>query len=114
MVNNPVTTGDYIVRVTFKGSLSGGSQWTSILLSGNTIPAVDFRITNIANNGNGTFNVTWNAVVGAIYRVQGAPTVTGPWADATPDISADLESLSQAVSSPNGETEYFWRVARYY
>src|SRR6266516_5225253 len=52
--------------------------------------------------------------LGAIYRVQGAPSVIGPWTDATPDISADLESLNQSVSAPNGETSYFWRIARHY
>ena len=114
VVNNPSTSGDYIVQVTFKGSLSGGEQWVSVLLSGNTVPAVDFRITNIANQGNGNFVITWNSVVGAIYRIQGSANVIGPYTDMTPDIPANLESMSYLVTAPNGSSQFFWRIARYY
>ncbi len=110
--NSPVTTDDYILRVTHKGStLSGGQQWVSIILSGNNIPAVDFRITSFIQQPDGSFIITWNAVVGAIYRIQGSSDLV-VWTDLTGDISANLESMTRLVQ-PNG-SYYFYRVKRLY
>lgn len=111
VVNSPTTSGDYIVRVTHKGNISGGQQWVSLLLSGNTIPAVDFRITGFVQQPNGTFILTWNAVVGAIYRVEVTQDLVN-WTDATGDISANLESMTRLVT-PSGPYS-FYRIKRLY
>jgi hypothetical protein len=114
VVNSPLVGTNYIVRVTAKNNLGSSGQWASIISSGNAVPTVDFRITNISNQGNGYYLITWNAVVGGIYRIQGSPNVFGPYTDATGDISANLESMSYTVQAPNNNPDYFWRIARYY
>jgi Subtilase family len=111
VIDSPVTTGDYIVRVTHKGTLVGGSQWASVMISGNTIPPVDSRITSFIQQPNGSFILTWNAVVGEMSKIQTGSLVT-PWVDSTGFISANLESMSELVV-PNGPSQ-FYRVARWY
>jgi hypothetical protein len=111
VVSNPGTSGDYIVRVTYKGTLVNGYQWVSILLSGNTIPAVDFRITNFIQQPDGSFIITWNAVVGAVYIVQVSSDLVN-WQDALGPVSANLESMSMLVH-PSGPYS-FYRIKRVY
>ncbi len=112
VIENPVTTGDYIVRVTHKGTLVGGSQWASIMISGNTIPAVDFRVTSFVRQPNGDFVITWNAVVGEMTKVQTSSMPFMGYVDSTGFISANLESMSELVT-PNGSSQ-FYRLARSY
>ncbi len=111
VIDNPVTTGDYTIRVTHKGSLVGGSQWASVMISGNTIPAVDFRITSFIRQPSGDFIITWNAVVGEMTKVQTSGNLT-TWVDSTGFISANLESMTELVA-PNGSSQ-FYRLARSY
>ena len=111
VIDNPVTTGDYIVRVTHKDTLVGGSQWASVMISGNTIPAVDFRVTSFIRQPSGDFIITWNAVVGEMTKVQTSGDLVN-WVDSTGFISANLESMSELVS-PNGSSQ-FYRLARWY
>ena len=111
VIDNPITTGDYIVRVTHKGTLVGGSQWASVMISGNTIPTVDFKITSFILQPNGSFILTWNAVVGEMAKIQTGSLLT-PWVDSTGFISANVDSMSELIY-PNGPTE-FYRVARWY
>jgi hypothetical protein len=101
------------VRVTHKGtSLSGNQQWVSILVSGSAIPLVDFRITSFIQQPDGSFIITWNAVVGGIYRVQGTQDFVN-WTDVSGDISANQESMSMLIPNP-GVPYSFYRVARFY
>jgi hypothetical protein len=111
VIDNPVTTGDYIVRVTHKGTLVGGSQWASVMISGNSIQAVDFRVTSFIRQPSGDFIITWNAVVGEMTKVQTSGDLVN-WVDSTGFISANLESMSELVS-PNGSSQ-FYRLARWY
>jgi hypothetical protein len=112
VVPAPTTDGDYIVRITYKGnSLSGDSQWVSILLSGNTIPAVDFRITDFHQNPNGTFDITWNAVVGAVYYVIGSSDFVN-WNNVAGPFFAHLESLSYNITP--SQPYQFYRIKRVY
>lgn len=113
VINSPTASSDYIVRVTHKGSgLSGDQQWVSIIISGaDVIPAPNFVLTATSAGGN-YVNITWPAVVSGIYRIQGSPSLFGPWTDATGDISANLEDMSVLVQAPG--SPYFWRGLRYY
>jgi hypothetical protein len=111
VVSNPGTSGDYIVRVTYKGTLVNGNQWVSVLLAGNTIPAVDFRITSFIQQPDGSFIITWNAVVGGEYTVQVSNDLF-TWTDALGPISANLESISMLVH-PSGPYQYY-RIKRSY
>lgn len=113
VVNSPTSSSDYVVRVTHKGSLSGGQQWVSIIVSGADVIAAPNFVLTATSAGGSYVNITWPAVVGGIYRIQGSPNdVSGPWTDATGDISANLESMSVLVSASG--SPYFWRGARYY
>jgi Subtilase family len=111
VIDNPVTTGPYIIRVTHKGALVGGSQWASLMISGNTIPAVDFKVTSFIRQPSGDFILTWNAVVGEMIKVQTSGNLT-TWVDSTGFISANLESMTELVF-PNGSSQ-FYRIARSY
>ncbi len=86
-------------------------MWVLIILSGNSILAVPTFALTAANAGAGYVVITWNAVPGAIYRIQRAPTVSGPWTDATGDISANLEAMAILIQAP---LSYFWRGVRWY
>jgi len=112
VVSSPTAGSDYIVRVTHKGTLRGGQQWVSIVVSGaDVIPTPNFVLT--ATSAGGDFvNITWPAVVSGIYRIQGASSFLGPWTDMTGDISANLENMSVLVEAPS--SPFFWRGIRTY
>ena len=119
VINNPVTTGPYIVRVTNKGNLTDGhgnmiSQWVSIIVSGNTVPAVPAFNLSITNLGNNNFLLTWPAVVGGVYQFQGASSLFGPWTNIGNPISANIENMSYLVTAPAGSSMGFWRAGRLY
>jgi Subtilase family len=117
VVNSPVTGTNYIVRVTYKGTLKDnngattGGQWASLIMSGNLATALPFEVTGFYQQPNGQFIITWNAVVGGEYIVQGSDDLSN-WTDLTGPINANLESMSELVS-PSG-SYYFYRIARYY
>lgn len=113
MVNSPSTgTNDYYtVRVTYKGSLSGGQQWASLIISGSDVPVVNFRITSFTQLQDGSFAITWNAVVGGVYYVQTSQDLFN-WTDVGGPYSANLESMSKIVYPPGPYS--FYRVKRVY
>lgn len=117
IVNSPVTGTNYIVRVTYKGTLKDNSghaandQWASLAMSGNLSTALPFVITAFIPQPNGDFIITWNAVVGGEYVIQTSTDLIN-WTDATGYINANLESMSELVT-PSGPYS-FKRIARYY
>lgn len=120
VIPSPVA-GDYIVRVTHKGTFDpavNGIQWFSLVSSGNFEPfLVPFVITGIVQGGTGTFALTFDTVPGGMYNVEGSPNLVtwGPaiGADVT-NISARGDTHTVGVSSPAGATQFFWRVRRTY
>lgn len=119
VVNSPLlgTNNNYIVRVTYKGTLKDNSgsaadgQWASIILSGNLSTALPFVITGFFQQPDGQFIITWNAVVGGEYIVQGSSDLVN-WTDLTGYINANYEAMSELVN-PNGPY-FFYRIARSY
>jgi len=119
VVNNPVTTGPYIVQVSYTGTLTDGlkhdvPQWVSILSSGNTIPAVPALRVSITNIGNNQFLLTWPAVVGAVYQFEFASSVLGPYTLVGSPISANLETMSYTATAPAGSSMGYWQCVRQY
>jgi hypothetical protein len=117
VVNSPLTGTNYIVRVTYKGSLKdnyghpANDQWASLVMSGNLSTALPFVITGFYPQPNGQFIITWNAVVGGEYVVQTSTDLIH-WTDDTGYINANYESMSDLVT-PSGPYSYY-RIARYY
>ena len=54
-------------------------------------PASDTPALSIVNNGDGTVTVTFEG------RLQGAPTVNGPWADVEGAVSPQVIPVNQAM-----------------
>jgi chitodextrinase len=81
-VNN--ASGSYTITVTHKGSLSGGSQNYTLIVTGITgAPPVCNATTpgglNSSNVGISTATLSWNAVSGTSYEVRYRPTGTTTW-----------------------------------
>ncbi len=81
-------TGSYTITVTHKGSLSGGSQNFSLVVTGVTgTPPVCNATTptglSSSNVGSSTATVSWNAVANATYDVRYRQTGTSTWTTAT-------------------------------
>ncbi len=98
-------TGTYTITVTHKGSLSGGSQNFSLVVTGitgapiactATVPA-GVNATSITDNG---ATIGWNAVAGATYDVRQRVVGTTTWTT----IAAATNSL--ALSGLAASTQY--------
>ncbi len=112
-IASPTTGVDYTVNIGKTGTLTSPGQWVSVILSNNTVPVEDFRITGFTMFAPGFWGITWNTVPGAIYRLQASPNLS-VWTDVTGDISGTADSLTQLVSAPGVPPSYFWRVVRLY
>ncbi|WP_424961542.1 S8 family serine peptidase [Ekhidna sp.] len=92
-------TGSYTITVTHKGSLSGGSQDYSLIVTGlgASQPCTATTPTGLSasNVGSSTATLSWNAVSGATYDVRYRETGTSTWAtQATSGASASLTGLT--------------------
>jgi GEVED domain/Subtilase family/Bacterial surface protein, Ig-like domain/MAM domain, meprin/A5/mu/Secretion system C-terminal sorting domain/Fibronectin type III domain len=97
-------TGTYTITVTHKGSLTGGSQNYSLIVTGLTGTPVVCNATvptglTIDGFGSSTASVSWDAVPGAIYdlryRVVGSSTWTTNAVTGTSVSLTGLSSLTQ-------------------
>lgn len=113
VVNSPSagTNDYYTVRVTYKGTLNGGQQWASLIISGSDVPVVNFVITSFTQLQDGSFAIDWNSVVGGVYYVQISQDLFN-WTNVGGPYSANLESMSEIVQ-PNGPYS-FYRIKRVY
>ncbi|NCC61195.1 MAG: hypothetical protein EOM12_09675 [Verrucomicrobiae bacterium] len=113
VVNTPNPNGVYTVRVTHKGeTLSGCSQWVSVIVSGVEVSEDDFEVTNLLSLGNNQYSVEWKSVVGGIYVLQSATLATGPWIDETSELCAYQELMSAQTTSTSDQK--FFRIKRLY
>ncbi|MTI30693.1 S8 family serine peptidase [Xanthovirga aplysinae] len=97
-------SGSYTIEVTHKGSLSGGSQDFTLIVTGVTgTPAVCDATTptglSSSNVGTTTATLSWNNVAGATYDVRYRPT-GGTW------TTAGVSGTSIDLSGLTSETEY--------
>jgi hypothetical protein len=102
--------GTYSLQVTHKGTLSGGQQWVSILLSGNVPqPAVPLKLNQIIQTGANTMAVGWPAVVGGQYQLQqNSNLTTTNWINVGGIVSARLTNVVTQVTMTN--IQAFYRV----
>jgi hypothetical protein len=108
-IPNP-TNGTYTLTVTHKGTLSGGQQWVSILLSGN-VPqaALPLSLNQIVQTGSNTVAVGWPAVVGGQYQVQVNSNLSSTnWLNTGGIVSARLTNVVTQVTMTNAQA--FYRV----
>ena len=100
VVSTPNPNGVYTIRVTHKGeTLSGGSQWVSIILSGVEVPTEDLEISNVSIVDDFNLNIKWNAVVGGIYILQSSDlTGNQSWVNVGNPISANKEIMTTTAS----------------
>lgn len=92
-------TGSYTVTVTHKGSLSGGSQDFSLVVTGlgASQPCTATTPTGLSASsvGSSTASLSWSAVAGATYDVRYRQTGTTTWTtQASSGASASLSGLT--------------------
>jgi len=113
-VETPVA-GTYTVQVSHKGTLTNGVQDVSILLSGNTpTNAPDFVITKIGATAQGNpIQLDWPGVVGALYEIETADSLTsGNWDTTGETVSANVEPMEWLDASSTNELARFYRIRR--
>ena len=89
-------SGTYTITVTHKGTLTGGSQNYSLIVTGITDASVVCDVTEpkevaVANINASTASLNWNLVSGASYDVRYRKAGTSSWT--IKEVSADLASL---------------------
>lgn len=112
-IPNP-TNGTYTVKVTHKSNLqSNGTQWVSVLLSGNVAQAAPaLKISQILQTSTNTIALGWPTVVGGQYQVQvNTDLATTNWINAGGMISARLTNVVAQVSMPTN-TQAFYRITQ--
>ncbi|WP_246223787.1 GEVED domain-containing protein [Fulvivirga kasyanovii] len=92
-------SGSYTITVTHKGSLSGGSQDYTLIVTGvtGTVSCTATVPTGLgaSNIGSSSATVSWNAVPGATYDVRYRQTGTSSWTTtAVSGTSASITGLS--------------------
>ncbi len=98
-------SGTYTITVTNKGSLTGGSQNFSLIVTGLTGTPVVCSATvpagvNNSNVGNTSATIGWTAVPGATYDVRYRQTGTTSWTTQT------ASATSYAISGLSASTSY--------
>ena len=112
-IPNP-TNGTYTVKVTHKSNLqSNGTQWVSVLLSGNVAQATPaLKISQILQTSTNTLALGWPTVVGGQYQVQAnTDLATTNWLNTGGIISARLTNVVTQVSMA-GNTQAFYRIVQ--
>jgi hypothetical protein len=99
-------SGSYTITVTHKGSLTGGSQNYTLIITGLTDTPIACNATTptglaVSNIGTTTADASWNAVSGTTYDVRYRQTGTSTWT--TNAVSATSTSFSGLT--PNTEYE---------
>ena len=101
-------SGTYTITVTHKGSLTGGSQNFSLIVTGLTGTPVVCNATTpsgltIDGFGSSTATVSWDAVAGTSYDVRHRQTGTSSWT--TSAVSGTSTSLSGLIPETTYEVQ---------
>lgn len=101
-------SGTYTVKVSHKGTISGGSQWVSILVSGNVPQAAPpLAFNQIIQVGTNSMAVGWPAVVGQQYQLQGNIDLgTTNWVNLGGIVNARLTNVVTTVAMTNSMQFY--------
>jgi hypothetical protein len=111
VITNTVA-GTYLVRITHKGTLSGGGQWVTWAMSGGQAqqrpPLVISQPVVTASN---KLAFSWPSVVGQLYQVQYRNDVEGPgWSNWDGEISAIRTNTAVEVDMDGPHGRRFYRV----
>ena len=111
------TSGQYLVRVTHKGTLVNDlgqttNQNISILISGNVVqPPIVPVITSILQTSSNTLALKWSSEVGRVHRVQYRDDlVSGSWQYATGELSVTKTNTATSVTFSPSQTSRFYRI----
>ncbi len=101
-------SGSYTITVSHKGSLTGGSQNYTLIVTGVTgTPPVCNATTpsglNASGVGTTTASLSWNTVAGATYDLRYRPTGTSTWT--TTAVSGTSTTLSGLASDTQYEAQ---------
>lgn len=112
VITNTVA-GNYLVRVTHKGSLGTNGQWVSFAMSGNQAqskPALTISQPVLVSSNNLAF--AWPSVVGQLYRVQYRDALeSGSWSNLTGEISSTKTNTAVEVDRNSATGRRFYRIA---
>ncbi len=98
-------SGTYTITVSHKGSLTGGSQNFSLIVTGlSSAPIVCNATTptglSIDGFGSNSANISWDAVPGATYELRYREVGTSSW------VTSTVASASTSISALSPETTY--------
>jgi hypothetical protein len=117
VINNPTAGETYRIFVTHKGTLQSPNQpvlrqSVSIILSGNVVaPAEPIVIEQILPIGSDQFALFFNAIPGALYRVESSSDLT-TFQPSSNVFRASRDVTGIAVQAPANANQQFWRIAR--
>jgi hypothetical protein len=104
--------GNYLVRVSHKGSLGTNGQWVSFDLSGHQAqskPALTISQPVLVSSNKLAF--AWPSIVGQLYRVQSRDGLeTGSWSNLTGEISATKTNTAVEVDRNSTTGRRFYRI----
>jgi hypothetical protein len=114
-VTNPIA-GDYTVLITHKGTLQSGSQWVSIILSGNS-PTFSQQgacvINTLLQTSTNTMAIGWSSVVGQQYQIQYLASLgySNNWQNLGAPVCARLTNVVMQIPYTNSVASTFYRIA---
>lgn len=114
VITNPVTNGNYTVRVTHKGNLVNDFGTNSLqrfsLAAFGVAPGTKptLIITNIAQTGAGQMTLQWAAVPGLNYQIQARNDLSsGSWSNVSPEINAYRANPSYTLSGQTNANRFY-------
>ena len=113
VIENPIAGGEYIVRVTHKGTLTTGSQWVSMSLSGRTVQAQhNFQVQQFYQDSFGNWVLEWESIPGGFYQVQYS-TDLQTWNNQSGIMPALSDLVTYSFPQPSS-SQYYVRILRWH
>ena len=102
----------YLVRITHKGTLTGGGQWVTWTMSGGqAVAKPPLVLSQPTVTGSNTIAFGWPSVVGQLYQVQSLDNLEGAsWSDWGGEISAISTNTMVEVDMTGPDGRRFYRV----
>ena len=100
----------YTIKITHKGTLAGGVQDVSIIISGNQpTNAPELAIVEYFRTTNATHWIEWPGVVGSLYRIEaiGDMMDTYDWGAVADDVYATKDDFTWEDSNPESITNFY-------
>jgi hypothetical protein len=104
--------GTYLVRITHKGTLSGGGQWVTWAMSGGqAVGKPPLVLSQPTVTGSNTIAFGWPSVVGQLYQVQYLDNLEGAtWSNWDGEICAVKTNTAVEVDMTGPDGRRFYRL----